>query len=816
MTTRPVLPNLMRIRHYIFVAILPALLILPQIVNVDNASAQTETPIVFRQAAEPGFGDPQNSGAWSMQWWNGHLYVGTVRSWFCWSQAWFNMNIPLIPYPPETPNFDCAADPVDLPLQAEIWRYTPETNQWDRVYQAPLDVEIPGHEGKFTGRDVGYRGMTIFEEPDGTEALYVSGVTINALWPQLPPPRILRSVDGTNFAPLPQDPGTVLGDLGFSQGIFRSILSHDGRLYVLNGKVRGEGWILESDNPAMGNDTFRWITPQDMQVFEMVSFNGYLYLGVVGETGYSVIKVDTSGELPYEFAPVVTNGAYLKPFPSRSVVSMHVFQNTLYVGTNSPTELIRIYPDDSWDLIVGQPREAPDGWKFPLSGFDAGFDWPMNVHLWRMQEHDGALYAGTLDQSTRLRVLPGISERYRWQFGFDLYRSVDGERFEPITVNGLGNPYQMGIRTFASTPKGLFAGTVSYWEGLQILHLREANSRTRRLPSNRVFVPAIVDNGVAISNQDIPAEAEEIEVDALKATSSVSDDVVFTEHLLPLYLETVDGRNLLVWDSVLDAETYRIYRAENVGPLPSGCDGNQLLVSAPTEQGATCALAQNGSDMPVLDYYSTIGNSPFSEKLSYLFDKMNAANWFQVTNAYLNLDIQTLIADSSWPYLLSELGNISAQVNGSYVDLGTTNRLVYVDSTLNPDQTYRYYVVAEGKALSSINSTLARSPSVAPIATFSQIEERMSKWQHLKQRDTELASGIAENTKLLQGARIAIAASDWQTGINLVIQVRTKVASETISGISASKKRELSLMLLWLSQRIRLAEENLLDPTSLN
>ena len=35
----------------------------------------------FVSMAPQGFGDRQNSWPWSMQWWNGYLYVGTNRAW---------------------------------------------------------------------------------------------------------------------------------------------------------------------------------------------------------------------------------------------------------------------------------------------------------------------------------------------------------------------------------------------------------------------------------------------------------------------------------------------------------------------------------------------------------------------------------------------------------------------------------------------------------------------------------------------------------------------------------------------------------------
>jgi len=101
-----------------------------------------------------------------------------------------------------------------LRLAAEIWSYTPETRVWERVFKSPEDVPIGGVPQKFTARDIGFRGAVVFTEPGGVEALYVAGVSASSLFEGLPrwagdpqgypPPRILRSVDGVSWQPVPQ------------------------------------------------------------------------------------------------------------------------------------------------------------------------------------------------------------------------------------------------------------------------------------------------------------------------------------------------------------------------------------------------------------------------------------------------------------------------------------------------------------------------------------------------------------------------------------------------------------------------------------
>ncbi len=443
------------------------------------ASGSPEQPLTsgqFVQVNEQGFGDRQNSFAWAMQWWKGKLYVGTGRSYFCVTIASTDEGVGTDLYRPSYPDVECAPTPQDLDLQAEIWRYTPETQAWERVFQSPNDVAIPDHPGKFVARDIGLRSMAVFTEPGGGEALYVAGVSSRSINPGVPPPRILRSVDGVNFEPLPQDPGTFLADLPVESDVvdvdrsFRSMTVYKGRLYVTLSKYRGVGTLLEADDPAGGNDNFRQVTRPDIRVWQLQVFNGLLYLGLQTDDGYAVVKTDATGEPPYELIPIVTDGGFKLPRILRSseVLSMHPFDGKLYVGTQRPTELIRINPDDTWDLVVGEPRDTPQGPKSPISGLTTGFGNPYNGHFWRMQEHEGRLYLGTWDWSIQLRAVPALDEVLRDEYGLDLYATPNGSYWYPVTRNGFGDGFNYGARTLASSPFGLFVGTANPYYGTEI------------------------------------------------------------------------------------------------------------------------------------------------------------------------------------------------------------------------------------------------------------------------------------------------------------------------------------------------------------
>jgi hypothetical protein len=222
----------------------------------------------------------------------------------------------------------------------------------------------------------------------------------------------------------------------------------------------------------------------------MVAFNGFLYAGTLNpKNGYEIWKTRGDGSPPYRWTRIISHGAHRGNL-NEAAVSMCVFDNALYVGSGiqnggydlahsigpAAAELICIYPDDSWDLIVGEPRSTPNGFKHPLSGFGPGFDNIANGYFWRMAEFDGFLYLGTFnwtvllpyvkpsqpsDKGVRFAHWMGIDNLVQFDGGFDLFRSQDGINWSPVTTTGFGNPYNFGARTIVGTPYGLFVGTAN-------------------------------------------------------------------------------------------------------------------------------------------------------------------------------------------------------------------------------------------------------------------------------------------------------------------------------------------------------------------
>lgn len=552
-------PFIRPLRVAVLLTVLLSLLVLPGLL-----AAPTSIPTAsdFEEAVIQGYGDRQNSITWSMMWWRGDLYVGTNRAVRCARAYVIDLEIPGS-YPPNDPDVECTPSPYDLPLAAQIWRYSPQSDQWTRLYTSPMDLPIPGLPFKVTAREQGFRYMMPYVESDGTEALYVAGVSTRFMYPDVPPPRILRSVDGINFEAVPQAPGTYMGDTDAT--CFRSMTEYRGRFYVVACDIWGSGTLLEAINPEGGNDNFYEITPEGWEVFSVQPYNGWLYVGLRDDdVGYSIYRTQAQGSPPYTFLPVVTNGGCrvqgCNIEVSGGIISMDVLDNRLYAGTGSTAhgsagEMIRVNPDNSWDLIVGPPRVTLSGYKTPLSGMGLGFDNEFNLLLWRMGTHDGTLYVGTYDQTTDFKEVPGVGDQLRHLMGFDLAATEDGEFISLVTTTGFDDMFSYGARTFMSTPHGLYVGTANDYYGTRVWNL-DSGPRS-------VFVPMLI-RGFGAS----PAAAE-IAADLL--VTPPGPEVEAPTPLLSaleaptrVLGEPVGEDVLLYWEPVRGALGYDLYRSDFV------------------------------------------------------------------------------------------------------------------------------------------------------------------------------------------------------------------------------------------------------------
>jgi hypothetical protein len=444
----------------------------------------------FRQICENGFGDRHNSYAHSMIWFKDHLYVGTTRSNLCmlkWTTQMLTGGLSNLEIWP----VDCP-DTLDglykLDRRAQIWRYCPLKQQWQQVFRSPM---VFGTDGTEMSRDIGYRAIAVFQgESDPEPALYVGTWSAG----RGPGPLVIRSLDGENFTIVSE-----YGIVGLPITTTRLLIPFKNRLFTSptaakGGKMNTSGVpvIYESRDPAKG----KWQPvslpgfgeDENLGTFSLCAFEDWLYAGTVNNQGFQIWRTDGTGDPPYKWEKVMEQGAYRGSL-NQIAVSLQPFKGALYIGSGiqnggydlvnkigpAAAELIRIFPDGQWDLIVGSPRKTPDGEKKPLSALSPGFGNLFNGYCWRMGVYDGWLYVGTYDASGFLpwtfvdklqdpgrRLLPKVGiEKLVKNAGFELWRSWDGENWLPVNKKGFDNPYNTGIRNLVPTPYGLFVGTAN-------------------------------------------------------------------------------------------------------------------------------------------------------------------------------------------------------------------------------------------------------------------------------------------------------------------------------------------------------------------
>lgn len=461
-------------------------------------SALTPTPRAlslghFRKIAENGFGGGRNSYSWSCAWYDGHAYIGTCRNVLSVSKMRGVIAAPMAAFPVHVPETEQNKMwRAHIAQMAQIWRYSPDTQIWERVYRSPL---IRNPQGQTIPLALGFRNMAVFQgRSDARPAIY----TIPNCGSLGFGPQLLRSADGVHFE-IASEPGLGLGDTNVVS--YRGAVPFKGRLFIspvgskgLAGNTSYNPTVLCSDDPVSGrwevSNPGQFSDPNNHGIFEMGASRDFLYAGTINiREGFQVWKTDGEGPPPHRWTKVVDRGADRGPH-NQAIGCFAPHGDAMYIGTGiqnggydrlnsvgpAAGEILRLYPDDTWDLVMGEPRMTRSGFKTPSSGLGPGFDNEFNGYIWRMTNHQGTLYAGTFDAArvvtftdptnwppTLRRLLDdGMLERYlKARGGCEVWRSTNGDDWTPVTLNGFGNHYNWGIRVLLSTPRGLFVGTAN-------------------------------------------------------------------------------------------------------------------------------------------------------------------------------------------------------------------------------------------------------------------------------------------------------------------------------------------------------------------
>jgi hypothetical protein len=597
--------------------------------------------------AQNGFGNPNNSFAWSMSWFKGKLYVGTGRDEACveleTSSFYFPQSGAYNANP--QPNVHCPADPYNMSLQAEIWQYTPPSTPtgttttistttttgstkatkttttvpsggtWKRVYQAPLENN-PLANGKQVSRDLAYRGMTSMKDPQGNRALFAAAVTPDEYIPPLlksHPPVILRSFDGVHWQTLHLPYVTVHYPNGNNAPMgFRSLVVWRDHLFVTaTPDITGDGALFEVTNQWSNHPGLRQVSGPEYDIFEVDTFDGGLYIGTGNrEVGYGVYRtfgMTNSGY--FNFHQVVGDGAG-RGYVITSVVSMHPYKGGLYVGASGwynqntipASEMIRIAPNGQWTLVVGDPRTLPDGQTmYPTSGLYDGFFSPFAAHFWRQAVQGGGLYVGTNDWA----YLVQEDKQYAWLqetalagvLGFNIWATCDGNDWFNVTRDAFdGDEYNFGGRSIVNGgnhDQDLFIGSANQAQGTTIFDDQEEACSSLVGKSSRS-----VSDATAVAPTD-------------------------------LMTDSLKHGTLLTWDRSANASSYEIERASfsniTLGlkaprTLPNGwwMEDATPTVTSPNAPGAvTVSLSVPGAFEPVGTTDSSDFVDPKSGKYVY-------------------------------------------------------------------------------------------------------------------------------------------------------------------------------------------------------
>jgi hypothetical protein len=371
---------------------------------------------------------------------------------------------------------------------AQIACFQPATGQWRLVYSSPLTI---GRDGQVRARDRSIRAARVHQGlGDPAPTLYVAAGSLER---QVV---FLCSADGVSFEEC-RAAGFGLGDVDVPSA--RSMVSLGHRLYstpigknfergMFDDNLTDYPIVFEADDPLHGAwrpaSDRGFGDPDNVSVNEMAAMRDHLYAATINRRGFQVWKARPDGRPPYRWSRIVADGAWRGPASSVPSATC-VFRDALYVGGTLqrqgqggrdrfgpfPAELIRIWPDDSWDLVAGSPRFTPHGLKRPVSGLPGGLGDRYTHVFWRMAVYDGWLYVGAAGwrwMPTYLRGRTDLSAAQMRQLAHDtanardgefaLWRTRDGERWEAVTTTGFpgGNPHNYGIRELVGTPAGLF------------------------------------------------------------------------------------------------------------------------------------------------------------------------------------------------------------------------------------------------------------------------------------------------------------------------------------------------------------------------
>ena len=160
---------------------------------------------------------------------------------------------------------------------------------------------------------------------------------------------------------------------------------------------------------------------------------------------------------------------------------MEVYDGKLYVGTHDASSLLECFGQFvNGNLLKRTPSEWKDQWNYLKALMKAlqtvdpnGTGNPDTLAQTIKFSYNFVFKNITVrNMASAIKLLNYLRTAKR---GFDLYVTEDGVNFETITIDGFGDPYNHGLRVFATTDQGLCLGTANPFFGTQIWIQRKAD-----------------------------------------------------------------------------------------------------------------------------------------------------------------------------------------------------------------------------------------------------------------------------------------------------------------------------------------------------
>lgn len=289
------------------------------------------------------------------------------------------------------------------------------------------------------------------------------------------------------------------------QGNVDLLLSFNNHLYVGTALPTGfELWrtlgaVPEKDNWKLVVDKGAG-DARNEHPWALAVFKDYIYIGtaieaavrsvnpdqpVVPPKGFDVIRVDCNDrwELIVGGFPVVptmpktgVRGLPLSGYPSGfgNISNAYCWQiqaqgDELYLGTFSWSVLIPpfipLFPEIIKNLISNpSPLENKLENKMNIKGYTEALENYMKYLAQANPFFDLTPIKQALEIAASYIMILGQKV-----FGFDLWKTRDGINWIPVTLNGLGNPYNYGVRMlFLSENGNLYLGTANPFQGAEV------------------------------------------------------------------------------------------------------------------------------------------------------------------------------------------------------------------------------------------------------------------------------------------------------------------------------------------------------------